>query len=832
MKRFTFLLVIIFIVSCWIWGFGHPLPALCQTTHSLQVLSIKGRFLSLKGKSIHEYDYLEPGHKYRLLPKAKVHISTLDGKNTYVAVGPGILIFDSKGSISLNGKILKPKAHKSLLQDVTATKIPSHELAGLPLRGIQVIARTPEGNKIPLYRNSYALVVGNGNYTKGWDPLPGAIQDVKDVAKALEKKGFKVTLKADLTKDVFNRAFWKFCHKYGKNKDNRLLFYYAGHGHTQEMATGEDLGYLVMVDAPVPEKDPMGFSLSSVDMQIVVTQAKLIKARHVLFMFDSCFSGSILNLRERVVPQNISESIRLPVRQFITAGRANESVPDHSVFKQAFLDLLEGRDREPIPDGYITGEELGLYLKCKVPEYNPTQHPQFGKIRDPKLDKGDFLFTLQVSSQPSTKISTAQPPPSEPVGIGDYDKIIQDRRAKKKWAQWQLSMEEDFRKATKYDQSDELTSGEKSEIWDNFLSSYGGDNPYSIKDEGLRTRAKEKQKHWKEHKANVAKVLPKPKYSPPVSTDSKHKEVDTEERYIALGAGVVRDQKTGLEWLTGYGWQMTWDKTKPWIENLSLILGGGWRMPTIDELKSLYEEGSGPRNITSLLTTTSWYIWSGEGKSPERALAFNIRYGREESKPYTAQVFAVRKGKSLLETYGPKANKPLHSQEPPTVIHSQKAEIETLPNTVKVRVGDLRRDVESIYGEPSSIEVLPRYNPPVMRKIMYKDLGLNFNFFRNLLWGIEVNTPFKGKFFGVQIGDFVSQAIALYGRKHTGSSPFSKGPPHSYRWYNILPKCTLKVYVMNSRNCKEDENPIIGFEFSDSSKRGTWLPSRLFPSGN
>ena len=245
--------------------------------------------------------------------------------------------------------------------------------------GLRVVATTPDGKEIPLYNNSYALVIGNGHYTKGWDPLPGALRDVNDVARALEKNGFKVTLKKNLTKDSFNKVFGRFCHKYGRNKNNRLLFYYAGHGHTLEMATGEDLGYLVMVDASVPEKDPVGFTLSSVDMQAIVTQAKMIKARHVLFMFDSCFSGSILNLRERVVPQNISDSVKLPVRQFITAGRANEPVPDHSIFKQAFLDLLEGRGKEPIPDGYITGEELGLYLKSTVPIYNPTQHPQYGR---------------------------------------------------------------------------------------------------------------------------------------------------------------------------------------------------------------------------------------------------------------------------------------------------------------------------------------------------------------------------------------------------------------------------------------------------------------------
>ena len=278
-------------------------------------------------------------------------------------------------------------------------------------RSIQVTVKTSTGRTLDLYGASYALVVGNGNYTEGWDPLPGAIRDVREVADVLRKNGFKVTLKTDLTKDAFSRALGEFVLEHGKYEDNRLLFYYAGHGHTRPMATGEQLGYLVMVNAPAPEKDPLGFSLSSVDMQALVTQAKMIKAKHVLFLFDSCFSGTVLNLRERTTPKIISDNIRHPVRQFITAGRANEPVPDHSVFKQAFLDLLEGRAQEPIPDGYLTGEELGLYLKNTVPEYNPAQHPQYGKIRDPKLDKGDFVFVKMgpsVTARSETEETRAQ----------------------------------------------------------------------------------------------------------------------------------------------------------------------------------------------------------------------------------------------------------------------------------------------------------------------------------------------------------------------------------------------------------------------------------------
>ena len=262
-------------------------------------------------------------------------------------------------------------------------------------RGLHVTITTSEGNRIELYRGSYALIVGNSNYTQGWDRIPGAIRDVNEIAKVLEKHGFNVTLKTDLNREGFSKAINEFSLKYGKADENRLLFYFAGHGYTQKLVTGEELGYLVMENAPLPEKDLIGFSTRSVDMQSIVTQAKIIRARHVLFMFDSCFSGSIIDMRERIVPESISNKVKYPVRQFITAGRANEPVPDQSVFKQAFLDLLEGRDEEPIPDNYITGEELGLYLKVKVPKYNPNQHPQYGKIRDPRLDKGDFVFVIK-----------------------------------------------------------------------------------------------------------------------------------------------------------------------------------------------------------------------------------------------------------------------------------------------------------------------------------------------------------------------------------------------------------------------------------------------------
>ena len=276
---------------------------------------------------------------------------------------------------------------------VTATELSSQ-------RGMKITVHMESGEELALYKDSYALVIGNGSYPakNGWNPLPGAVNDVREVAEVLKRHGFEVILKIDVTKAEFNKTFSDFIYKSGKDKDNRLLFYYAGHGYTTKSATGEDLGYLVMLDTPHPE-NAAEFDLYSVDMVKFVSDSKKIHAKHVLFMFDSCFSGTILNLRNRVTPPHITDRIKNPVRQFITAGRADEPVPDRSEFKKAFLNLIDGRVEEPTPDGYLTGVELGDYLYRTVPKFSEGQHPQHGKIHDQQLNTGDFVFVLPQNDQ-------------------------------------------------------------------------------------------------------------------------------------------------------------------------------------------------------------------------------------------------------------------------------------------------------------------------------------------------------------------------------------------------------------------------------------------------
>ncbi|MEE8435336.1 MAG: caspase family protein, partial [bacterium] len=172
-------------------------------------------------------------------------------------------------------------------------------------RGVRVAIRDKAGREVAVFKESHALIIGVSDYRAGWPKLPGVKSDVVAVKAALESHGFDVEVVEDPTSEQLTRAFSSFINRHGRKKDTRLVFYYAGHGHTQKMSYGDDMGYIVPVDAPNPNRDPDGFLAAALDMQQIEVYAKRIQARHALFLFDSCFSGSIFAL-SRAVPANIS----------------------------------------------------------------------------------------------------------------------------------------------------------------------------------------------------------------------------------------------------------------------------------------------------------------------------------------------------------------------------------------------------------------------------------------------------------------------------------------------------------------------------------------------
>jgi hypothetical protein len=83
--------------------------------------------------------------------------------------------------------------------------------------------------------------------------------------------------------------------------------------------------------------------------------------------------------------------------------------------------------------------------------------------------------------------------------------------------------------------------------------------------------------------------------------------------YIKYKNGIVYDTKTGLDWVASPKGRLMNDSAKRWVSELT-IDGGGWRMPSKDELKSLYQKGVGTRNMTPLIEANAWRFFSGDSK--------------------------------------------------------------------------------------------------------------------------------------------------------------------------------------------------------------------------
>lgn len=265
----------------------------------------------------------------------------------------------------------------------------------LSVSGIQrgmIQVKTKSGFSLDLYKDYHALVVGVSEYDK-WPDLPNAINDARAVASTLKNLGFSVDLKLDITSAELKTALNRMVFHQGLQKERAILLYFAGHGETLELADGTELGYIVPRDSPLKEKDPADFDEKAISMKEIEAFALKVKSKHVLMVFDSCFSGSLFNL-VRGAPVEITEKASMPVRQFITAGGKGEQVPDQSVFKEVFLTGITG-DADLNGDAYVTGSELGMHLQTEVVNYTRGgQHPQYGKINNPRLDKGDFVFAF------------------------------------------------------------------------------------------------------------------------------------------------------------------------------------------------------------------------------------------------------------------------------------------------------------------------------------------------------------------------------------------------------------------------------------------------------
>ena len=267
-----------------------------------------------------------------------------------------------------------------------------------------------KGSVLVGYAESHALVIWAGEYRNPfWKRLNNLREESTQVAQALSSHGFQVSVVANPTSTELRSSIESFIQRHGFKPDNRLVITFAGHGWTRK----GDLGYLVPIDAPDASsiEGDLEFAKRALSMEQILSWSRQMEAKHVLFIFDSCFSGAIFKVRGvSRPPAYLERKISRPVRQLLTAGDANEMVPAKSLFTPLMIRGLNG-DADLNQDGYITGSELGDYLPQSMATYSSFQNPQYGKIRDPALDEGDIVFRSPVRA-PLTPAPVPLPAPA------------------------------------------------------------------------------------------------------------------------------------------------------------------------------------------------------------------------------------------------------------------------------------------------------------------------------------------------------------------------------------------------------------------------------------
>ena len=249
------------------------------------------------------------------------------------------------------------------------------------------IAKEPTKGLIGTFKTDekyYALIIGNNNY-EHLEKLDAAQNDAKVLANVLQDKyGFEVDLLLNADYDTTVNSLYKITNKL-KSNDN-LLIYYAGHG---ELEKAENRGYWLPVDA--------SYELRSkwISNQRIVDRVKATKAKHVLLMVDSCFSGTLMrsgttpDVKEIIDEKYIERLKKKKTRLVITSG-GNEPVVDsdggqHSLFALKLIDTL--KNSNSVINSQTLFENIRRYVIS-----NADQTPERAMVHKTGHDGGDFLF--------------------------------------------------------------------------------------------------------------------------------------------------------------------------------------------------------------------------------------------------------------------------------------------------------------------------------------------------------------------------------------------------------------------------------------------------------
>jgi uncharacterized caspase-like protein len=271
-------------------------------------------------------------------------------------------------------------------------------------------------------KNSYAIIVGINQYNTTHWQLKTAVNDACELTKILkdryeyevlqllDEQASRKTLDNLLT--AFENQTIPFSDGHRSIEfDDRVLFYFAGHGIAIKGNEKDDgpQGFIYPQDAV------SGDHKSLLPMQRLHDALVKLGCRHLLIILDCCFAGSFRwVVRQAELPEEemylerYNRYIAGYAQEVITSSAYNETAADvlygfgergdddqHSPFAQTLFEAIDPKNENNADnnkDGIITITEIIQYIENKFLNLQAGQTPGYSQLK--KHDFGKYIFVI------------------------------------------------------------------------------------------------------------------------------------------------------------------------------------------------------------------------------------------------------------------------------------------------------------------------------------------------------------------------------------------------------------------------------------------------------
>ncbi len=515
-----------------------------------------------------------------------------------------------------------------------------------------------------------ALVIGNGAYSSG--PLKNPVNDATDIAAALKKIGFSVTLKKNAQIQEMEEAIEEFGNRLKRGGVG--LFYYAGHG-----VQVNGVNYLIPIGAKINKESDVRFK--AFDAGRVLAEMENANNGLNIVLLDACRDNPF-GKSFRSASRGLAIVSSAPAGTFISystgAGQvARDGEDRNSPYTKALLqymqepgltieDVFKGvRQKLRKETGQVPWELSSLEGKFY---FRPGSAVESAPMTSTPIAERELLRQKAALEEERSKLEEEKKklamstPPVPAVTeirrdgqfIAYSDGTVLDTATNLMWAakdngylirwgdakhycegyrgggytDWRMPTHDELAGLFDYNKNQKNESQPDWPVHLNDLVDLTHTCIWASNKRGLNDVAyfnfSYGGKLWfPEHLKNDAHAIP----VRTVGKQSTVKETGRDGRFIAYDNGTVFDTRTKLMWASEDKYGVNWLDAKSYCETYR---GGGytnWRMPTKNELVDLYDKTKLSRNasgrdvyLTGLIRLTrSTWIWASETRGSHAA---------------------------------------------------------------------------------------------------------------------------------------------------------------------------------------------------------------------